>query len=380
MPKSTQIRILPSLGDFQKGECKPLKVFNSLSDGDTEAAGDGYQGSEAEDNEVANPDDEEDGGGRDLGSESGDEADEADDAEDGEDEEGEKDGDHSSESEYDEVENSEYVEPTGELAVSWLGSPAKNQKTLRESKTHKILLPCAPIAGSRTLVAQSEGLLHLGLKCPGPERVVDGFVMGTQVCPHSAIISFETGVFYRNRATDHIGLKNRGAPCNGRFMFNEFLRGYFTQDGKLDAKKVIGKLQEAGISNKTMFLSWALRCFDLSLLRNWLEQEGFDDVLPGDDNVCLVLNEFRANVKRVIGTTCYNGKRFPLNLPTAFLVLFGENHPLSGRNHHALVDSRQLALMARAFIELCKPPREAGSLPGMGSHDAGLCEEATING
>ncbi|KUM62276.1 hypothetical protein ACN42_g4839 [Penicillium freii] len=334
MPKSTQIRILPSLGGFASTSDALLKcrVFNSLSDGDTEAAGDGYQGSEAEDNEVANPDDEEDGGGRDLGSESEDEADEADDAEDGEDEEGEKDGDHSSESEYDEVENSEYVEPTGESAVSWLGSPAKNQKTLRE-------------------IAQSEGLLRLGLKCPGPEKVVDGFVMGTQVCPHSAIISFETGV-----------------------------GGYFTQDGKLDAKKVIGKLQEAGISNKTMFLSWALRCFDLSLLRNWLEQEGFDDVLPGDDNVCLVLNEFRANVKRVIGTTCYNGKRFPLNLPTAFLVLFGENHPLSGRNHHALVDARQLALMARAFIELCKPPREAGSLPGMGSHDAGLCEEATING
>ncbi|CAI7599446.1 unnamed protein product [Penicillium viridicatum] len=457
-------------GHFKKGECEPLEVSNSLygekieAEGQSlptvEAAGDEDRGNESED-EVGYSEDEEDGDGEDRESESDDEAEES------------RDG-----------------EPAPDLAVSWLGSPSKNQNILRK-------------------VAQSEGLFHLGLKCPGPRRVVDGLVLGTQVCPHSAIISFETGVFYRNRSRDHIGLKCRCAPCNGRFMFNEFLRrhslekdakqgfcsnkhcisspwegskfckkhfltwvpglpskdelkvlrslfakaasvqwypdsnimaelmtrmesdskakipasevvsidleciiqtgevlqigladleeakvldcltgyseglivpslnprqqayqkkvrAYFTHDGKLGAKKVVEKLQQAGISNKTMFLSWASWCFDLSFLRDWLEQEGFDDVLPGDGNVCLVLNEFRANVKRVIGTTCYNGKRFPLNLPTAFPVLFGENHPLSGRNHHALVDAQQLALMARAFIELCKPPEKRVHYPGWG--------------
>lgn len=359
-------------------------------------------------------------------------------------------------------------------------------------------------------------MYHLGLKCPGPGRVVDGLVLGTQVCPHSAIISFETGVFFRKHSKDYIGLKTRCAPCNGRFIFNGFLRrhsleanarqgfcdnkhcinspwegskfckkhfltwtpgppgkeelkalrslfakaasvqwypqtrimaevtrkveskrkgkvrasevvsidleftfkakevlqigladleeakvldcltkysegiivpssslfavllnpqqrafekkvgAYFTQDGKLDANEVVRKLQQAGISNKPIFLSWALWCFDLSFLRDWLEQEGFDDVLPGDENVCLVLNEFRDNVKAVIGTTCHDGGRFPLNLPTAFLVLSGENHPLSGRNHHALVDAQQLALMARLFIDLCKPPDERVHYQGPG--------------
>lgn len=349
-------------------------------------------------------------------------------------------------------------------------------------------------------------------------------MLGTQVCPHSAIISFETGVFYRVRVKDHIGLKSRCAPCNGRFRFNEFLRrnflekdakqrfcgnkrcistvwegskyckkhflswtpdllgqdetamkelkmlfvkaaskqwypeskiiaevmtrmesddkvkipasevvnidletnisshevlqvgladlegakvldcltkysegitappssslsapltwrqrawkkkvrAYCTQDGTLGAKGVVRKLQEAGISKDTMFLSWASWHLDLVHLRDWLGEEGFHDVLPGNENMCLLLKEFRGNMKRVVGTTCYRRKSFPLSLPVLFLVLFGENHPLSGRNHHALIDAQQLALVAKLYMDLCKPPgkrvywQESGvKMPGL---------------
>lgn len=69
--------------------------------------------------------------------------------------------------------------------------------------------------------------------------------------------------------------------------------------------------------------------------------------------MCLLLKEFRANMKRVIGTTCHRGQIFPLSLPLLFLLLFGENHPLSGRNHHALVDAQQLTTL---YMDLCKPP------------------------
>lgn len=134
------------------------------------------------------------------------------------------------------------------------------------------------------------------------------------------------------------------------------VRGYFTEDGTLTAKKVVGKLQESGIDNGTIFLSWASWSFDLSHLRAWLETEGFDGVLPGDGKLCLLLKEFRSNVKRVIGTTCFRGRRFPLSLSVVFLLLFGETHPLADRNHHALVDAKQLALMAKIFVDLCKPP------------------------
>ena len=34
---------------------------------------------------------------------------------------------------------------------------------------------------------------------------------------------------------------------------------------------------------------------------------------------------------------------------------------LSGHNHHALVHAQQLALMARLFIDLCKPPESGFS-------------------
>ncbi|OQD65138.1 hypothetical protein PENPOL_c006G02545 [Penicillium polonicum] len=87
-----------------------------------EAAGDEDRGNESED-EVEYSEDEENGDGEDRESESDNEAEESTDG-----------------------------EPTADLAVSWLGSPSKNQNILRK-------------------VAQSEGLHHLGLKCPGPGRV-----------------------------------------------------------------------------------------------------------------------------------------------------------------------------------------------------------------
>lgn len=46
-----------------------------------------------------------------------------------------------------------------------------------------------------------------------------------------------------------------------------------------------------------------------------------------------------------------------MGLPVLFPVLF-DGHPLMGRNHHALVDSQQLALMLKRFCELCKPSDE----------------------
>lgn len=93
-------------------------------------------------------------------------------------------------------------------------------------------------------------------------------------------------------------------------------------------------------------------------LRKWLQEEGFHDVLPRDENLCLLLREFRINLGRVIGKQCYRGGPFPVSLPVLFLLLFGDDDPLSGRNHHALVDAQQLALMAKLFTDLCKPPHK----------------------
>jgi hypothetical protein len=36
-------------------------------------------------------------------------------------------------------------------------------------------------------------------------------------------------------------------------------------------------------------VAWATWRFDLSYLRLWLEDEKFEDILPGDENVCMRL-------------------------------------------------------------------------------------------
>jgi hypothetical protein len=106
-------------------------------------------------------------------------------------EEEDGDGDFGRE-EDDQVENLAMQTDT-ELVAAWLSSRPKGMSSLGEGKTHKISL-LHVIANSGNLVARPKRPLHLGLKCPGPGRVLDGLVLGTQVCPHSTIISYETAV------------------------------------------------------------------------------------------------------------------------------------------------------------------------------------------
>ncbi|CAG7970456.1 unnamed protein product [Penicillium nalgiovense] len=458
-------------GHFQRGECKPLKVLIAVSDGNIEAE-DNYT-------EVQNSEDEEDGDGGDWESSSQDDHD---------DDHDDHDDDH------DEVDNPDAqpgiilpddITPSTELAASWLGGLLRSQDSLRKA-------------------ARPETLAHLCLNCPGPGRVLDGQVLGTQVCPKSEVISLETGVLYRRTigSREHIGLKTRCAPCNGRFMFDEFLRtnlleanpdqticchkscvgplwensklcrkhflewtpellgedtavinelrelvnratskrwhpqtdlmartmgkrksgeanvpasqivnidletkihsreilqvgiadskgaavldcltrysegvtapsvsssgpttwrqrqyerkarNYSTVNGTLDAKGVVAKLRANGINKDTIFVAWATWPFDLRYLRLWLEDEKFEDVLPGDENVCMLMHEFRINLKNMLGTTCYRGKAFPISLPVPFVVFFGNTHDLAGRNHHALYDAQQTAMMTTLFEDL----------------------------
>jgi hypothetical protein len=77
------------------------------------------------------------------------------------------------------------------------------------------------------------------------------------------------------------------------------IRESFSQDGTLDAKGVAKRLREMGIFKKTMFISWASWCFNLSFLRDWLKDEDFSDVLPVDQNFCLLLQEYRVNLREI---------------------------------------------------------------------------------
>jgi hypothetical protein len=157
------------------------------------------------------------------------------------------------------------------------------------------------------------------------------------------------------------------APSSSRLLvqasyqlerFEKKVRALPSRHGTLDANRVVGKLREIGISKETIFLSWATWSFDLSHLRDWLEAEGFHFVLPGNENVCLILLEFRRNLGKFLGKACFRGRCFPLTLPVVFPVLFGVDHPLAWRNHHALVDAKQLVLMVKLYVDLCRSPDE----------------------
>lgn len=86
-------------------------------------------------------------------------------------------------------------------------------------------------------------------------------MLGTQVCPNSAIISFETGIsFYRERSIQHVGLRSRYTSCNARFKFNEYLRLHFLEadaDHKTYRhKNCLGALWEGSKYCKKHFLPW----------------------------------------------------------------------------------------------------------------------------
>jgi len=125
--------------------------------------------------------------------------------------------------------------------------------------------------------------------------------------------------------------------------------------GSLDAHQVAKELKKQGVTPQTVFVVWALNKSDLRALRQWLEAEGHSGILPQEENCVMATLEFRNNLTRA---KLENGKSFPCKLAVIFPVLFETRHQLYGRNHHALVDTMQLYLMTRAFMELCLKPSD----------------------
>ncbi|KAJ5107926.1 hypothetical protein N7456_004601 [Penicillium angulare] len=127
-----------------------------------------------------------------------------------------------------------------------------------------------------------------------------------------------------------------------------------SSQGKMSAAEVANKLRAIfPYPKKTIFISWAKWKFDLSHLRKWLEREGHYRVLPGDENCYLLMTDYRQNLDRILGKHTFEGGVFPLSLPNFFPTVVGKDHELTGRNHHALVDAKQLAFLVRRFVALC---------------------------
>ncbi|KAJ5707783.1 hypothetical protein N7488_007584 [Penicillium malachiteum] len=147
-------------------------------------------------------------------------------------------------------------------------------------------------------------------------------------------------------------------------IFERKARALASADGHMSVRQVSARLRKLfPRPEEVVFISWAKSKFDLSYLRDWLEAAGYSGVLPGNDRCYLVMQDFRYNLDRILGKTTFEGGVFPLSLPIFFPVVMGEGHRLSGRNHRALIDTQQLAILVNRLAVLCQATGSARQIP-----------------
>lgn len=75
---------------------------------------------------------------------------------------------------------------------------------------------------------------------------------------------------------------------------------------------------------------------------------------PGDQNGCLLLQEFKVNVDKEIGRKCFRNEAFPRRGPWVVHLVrrgVGEDLTLAGRKHHAIMDALQLGLSTNLLLD-----------------------------
>jgi len=115
----------------------------------------------------------------------------------------------------------------------------------------------------------------------------------------------------------------------------------------LNVHDIAAQSRECGITPQSIIPTWHLHKMDLVLLREFLEEAGYGDILPPDENCIPMIPEYRKNLP----------KKFAAKLEILFPLLFS-GHDLVRQNHRAFADALQLQLMVMLFEELCKPPNQ----------------------
>lgn len=103
--------------------------------------------------------------------------------------------------------------------------------------------------------------------------------------------------------------------------------------GQMNVHEIAQKLLETGISKNTIFLVYHYGKTDLMILRDFLATEGYENMLPSDDNCIPLIPIYRR--QKIEPPPGFNS--FPLSLEVLFRVLY-PLHSLCGRNHLALID------------------------------------------
>jgi hypothetical protein len=123
----------------------------------------------------------------------------------------------------------------------------------------------------------------------------------------------------------------------------------------MNVHEIAQTLQQKGISQDTIILVYHKTRMDLKILRQLLESQGYDSILPPDEYYFPLIQLLRTNMFQGLS----KDQQFPLKLEVVFLIMF-PRHELIGLNHQALVDCQQTRLVCKAIDELGRPTRERG--------------------
>ncbi|KAG5746776.1 hypothetical protein H9Q70_010552 [Fusarium xylarioides] len=198
---------------------------------------------------------------------------------------------------------------------------------------------------------------------PGTDCVVldDEFtIVGSQLMEF-AIIECVSGKTLVNTLVEHPGGIKHVSTKREASVWEKTLsriqeKGVYSRSRNLDrlnVHEIARKIKASGITSKSLILVWHTSRFDLRLLRNFLSQGGYDDILPGDENCFTLVQQFRLNLPK-IGK---EKKMFPLRLEILFPTMFPRSK-LVGRNHQALIDVFQTRLVFMGLIDLRRALKE----------------------
>jgi hypothetical protein len=146
-----------------------------------------------------------------------------------------------------------------------------------------------------------------------------------------------------------LGKLKPGATYSYQLQLSKrFGRGVYGKDRHLrDVHYVATQIRESGITPDSILFVWHTNYFDLTLLVEWLAENGYHNLLPPRENCIRMVNLYRENL----------GEGCSLKLDLVFPMIF-EGHALVGQNHRAVSDCQQLRLMVQLFEQLCKPASE----------------------
>jgi len=67
----------------------------------------------------------------------------------------------------------------------------------------------------------------------------------------------------------------------------------------MNVHQVAARSKEVGIYRETIILVWHTNTADLKILRNFLDSDGYSDIMPLDENCIPLVNVIRSNLPRV---------------------------------------------------------------------------------